>query len=426
MTEPTNQKSEIDEAERLHLEDLLQAYQSRLRPLEKREAISGLNTPPEVLYEIDQLRSKITKVKAQLGRETGVQAIVREPATGGQQQTLDRSDSTQPHLGIPQRPTVRRSSLVIIGTGVVVLMVIAVMVYRWGIQLTNSPTSTSPTVNVPTTLVDTTLSTPPPSATKQTSLMPTTTSTSQLSQSATAPLIVAPTSLNTNQTITPTLGRDSSSDAVIAIARLNMREGPGVEYKILSSYTNGSTLKVIGRTDDMSWLKVEAVDGGIGWMSASSLRVNIPLENVAIGQSPPKPTHAPFTPKPAQEVARDGIPDGTWSASNADKSVNLNIHIRSNRIFFMLLYWKGIGRDDFPCAAYINTIDIPIIDNSFSFNEERDFQVGDPPKTGVSISGHFTSASNFVGTVSAKVDSANQLCSSIDTSWRVYKTYPLP
>ena len=45
----------MDSEDRQHLEDLLAAYRRRLRPLELRKAAFGLNTPPEVLNEIEDI-----------------------------------------------------------------------------------------------------------------------------------------------------------------------------------------------------------------------------------------------------------------------------------------------------------------------------------------------------------------------------------
>jgi hypothetical protein len=63
--------------DRQHLADLLQAYRRRLRPLEKRMAMFGSSTPPEVLNEIDDIRGEITRIERELDRAL----LVIDPTT---------------------------------------------------------------------------------------------------------------------------------------------------------------------------------------------------------------------------------------------------------------------------------------------------------------------------------------------------------
>ena len=67
----------------------------------------------------------------------------------------------------------------------------------------------------------------------------------------------------------------AAPDAVVRVASLNMRSGPGTAYGILASYRQGVVLDVIGRNQDGSWLQVVTPDGRTGWMIASSLVINL-------------------------------------------------------------------------------------------------------------------------------------------------------
>lgn len=58
----------MNSEERQHLEELLQTYQRRLRPLEKQEALYGPRTAPEILIEIEETKERIAKIEISLGR----------------------------------------------------------------------------------------------------------------------------------------------------------------------------------------------------------------------------------------------------------------------------------------------------------------------------------------------------------------------
>jgi hypothetical protein len=59
-----------------HLRELLRAYQNRLRVLELQAAQFGINAPPQVLTEINSLRSDIIRVNAEIA--TSTPAVTRE------------------------------------------------------------------------------------------------------------------------------------------------------------------------------------------------------------------------------------------------------------------------------------------------------------------------------------------------------------
>ena len=65
---------------------------------------------------------------------------------------------------------------------------------------------------------------------------------------------------------------------------VNMREGPGTNYRILDCLPWGTTVTVTDRSDD-TWYAVE-VDGETGFMSAQFLRIQ---EQEQAQQSLPQP-----------------------------------------------------------------------------------------------------------------------------------------
>ena len=54
-------------------------------------------------------------------------------------------------------------------------------------------------------------------------------------------------------------------------ARVNMRNGPGTQYSVLSKLKRGDKVHVLQESDN-GWVKLKVLEGGrIGWMSASLL-----------------------------------------------------------------------------------------------------------------------------------------------------------
>ena len=94
----------MDDEQRRHLEDLLSTYQRRLRPLEKRAALQGHNTPPEILLEIEDIRSEIRRVKAELGSDDSESLSSKAiDANLGRRATNSTLPSQPPTQGIARR-----------------------------------------------------------------------------------------------------------------------------------------------------------------------------------------------------------------------------------------------------------------------------------------------------------------------------------
>ncbi len=73
--------------------------------------------------------------------------------------------------------------------------------------------------------------------------------------------------------------------AVVQIDTLNVREGPGTQYKPpLTQVSTGDELTVLGRARDVEWIKVRLPDATEGWVSAESgnVRLNVDLEQLPI------------------------------------------------------------------------------------------------------------------------------------------------
>ncbi len=56
--------------------------------------------------------------------------------------------------------------------------------------------------------------------------------------------------------------------------RVNMRAGPGLQYKILKVMTSGDVVRRLGSTDD--WIEVATAEGGQGWVPSGYVSAEVP------------------------------------------------------------------------------------------------------------------------------------------------------
>jgi uncharacterized protein YgiM (DUF1202 family) len=60
---------------------------------------------------------------------------------------------------------------------------------------------------------------------------------------------------------------DTTARVTVLPKVLNVREGPNTGYRVIATLETGKVLKVIGRTQNNEWYKVE-MDGKPGWVLA--------------------------------------------------------------------------------------------------------------------------------------------------------------
>ncbi len=70
-----------------------------------------------------------------------------------------------------------------------------------------------------------------------------------------------------NATTSWTSGSDMCTVRV-NISNLNLRAGPGTNYRILSTLQVGEEMAVLGRNADTSWYQIKRKDNSTGWVSA--------------------------------------------------------------------------------------------------------------------------------------------------------------
>lgn len=107
---------------------------------------------------------------------------------------------------------------------------------------------------------------------------------------------------------------------------LRLREAPSPLAATIVELKGNTPLKLVGRTADNRWLKVETQEGQTGWVSADFVRVFVPLANVPVlneGLSVPS-TGTTTTTTPATPAAPVARPEGA-NASVIDMAFTLRL-----------------------------------------------------------------------------------------------------
>jgi WD40 repeat protein len=98
----------MDDDSRAHLETLRRSHLRRLQELEKQAAALGLNTPPHINTEIEDIRSVIADIDRQL-------------ANAGLRRVVPPASTTR----LPVRPRSWWLWLALVGTGIVLVFILA-------------------------------------------------------------------------------------------------------------------------------------------------------------------------------------------------------------------------------------------------------------------------------------------------------------
>ena len=106
-------------------------------------------------------------------------------------------------------------------------------------------------------------------------------------------------------TPTPTLTATPEGLVVtIQSAVQNVRTGPGLEYDILAQLRQGEQFRVIGATQDFSWVVID-YRGQQGWLAAYLLDIFGDRASVPVVAIPPTPTPGPATSTPTPPAIPD-------------------------------------------------------------------------------------------------------------------------
>lgn len=122
---------------------------------------------------------------------------------------------------------------------------------------------------------------------------PTNTSVPQSEQPTAAPQAEQPTAVPQSPTVEGPTG-------MVIVARLNVRQGPGTNFAVIGTLTNGTTVTVLSRNDVGDWWRVCCVGGTSqeGWVAAQYIQPNFDLGQATTlipvdGALPEAPTATP-------------------------------------------------------------------------------------------------------------------------------------
>jgi len=107
----------------------------------------------------------------------------------------------------------------------------------------------------------------------------------------------------------PVLAQQPDAQVNEMASTLRMREYPSPLASIITELKGLTPLKVLGRTADTRWMKVETFEGVAGWVSRDYIKVFIPLQSIPVldeqmpGTTPSTSTTAPAVEQPAQPPA---------------------------------------------------------------------------------------------------------------------------
>ncbi|NDJ60876.1 MAG: SH3 domain-containing protein [Chloroflexi bacterium] len=79
----------------------------------------------------------------------------------------------------------------------------------------------------------------------------------------------------------PALG-DISGSGIITAGSLNVRQGPGTAFRVITNVRSGQLVRLIGRTNNFTWLLVQVPDGRTGWVSATYVLPTISLNSLPV------------------------------------------------------------------------------------------------------------------------------------------------
>ncbi len=164
-------------------------------------------------------------------------------------------------------------------------------------------------------------SAPPPSNTPQptnTDVPPTATPVPTATPMPTATPV--PPTNTVAPTNTPAPTATPAPSVTVKSATLNVRNGPGSNYGIVTAVKQGDTLGIVGQVDNCAWFKVATTGGGSGWVAggADYVSANVACAAVPAAQAPPTlvppPTPAPLPPTAAKPAAPAPTPSESLPA----------------------------------------------------------------------------------------------------------------
>lgn len=100
---------------------------------------------------------------------------------------------------------------------------------------------------------------------------------------------------------TPSPPKSPLPQAEVIWSYVNLREGPGINYKVIRKVKKGTPLAIL--EEKKEWLHVQLADGAEAWVTKAATSVAVKTPAVSPSSAPPKPSPSPPTttsdsPKP--------------------------------------------------------------------------------------------------------------------------------
>jgi uncharacterized protein YraI len=70
---------------------------------------------------------------------------------------------------------------------------------------------------------------------------------------------------------------------VVNTGALNVRSGPGTNYRTIAVVTGGTNVLLFGRSSGGSWLKIQIPMGTVGWVNGYYISTSYPTQNLPVG-----------------------------------------------------------------------------------------------------------------------------------------------
>lgn len=80
----------------------------------------------------------------------------------------------------------------------------------------------------------------------------------------------------------PQTANTTVTGATVNSPFLNLRDGPGANFNIITTLAEGQPLNLLGRNADNSWVQVNVPGGATGWVSARFIQSNILVGNLPL------------------------------------------------------------------------------------------------------------------------------------------------
>jgi uncharacterized protein YraI len=116
------------------------------------------------------------------------------------------------------------------------------------------------------------------------------------------------------------VGDPKPADGASIVDNLNLRAGPGTNYRILDMLDKGQAVTVLGRSTYSEWLVVRTTDGTEGWVFRPFIETNAVIASLPVSEAYGGPTGSTGSTKPLNIVVTIRDNDATVQLSGFPKS----------------------------------------------------------------------------------------------------------